>query len=331
MAIGRPFRPIPFVLLACGLLTACAQTELVMHTAKQVQKLETVPAGDGKGVYKIGKPYQVKGRWYYPAEDHGYSKTGIASWYGDQFHGRSTANGEVFDMNEMTAAHKTLPLPSAVRVTNLENGRSIVLRVNDRGPFVDGRIIDVSRRGAQLLGFQNKGTARVRVSVLPAESRQLKVAALSSVANSEPQLAARSSPRIPVERRELPLPGVADTTPAAAPETGEVRVAALEVRPLVQRTPVKPPVLPRNVEILPVSPSGIYVQTGAFGELGNALRMRDLLYRGGIGPTQISRVDFAEGSFFRVRVGPVGSVEQADTLLAEILGAGVEEARLIVE
>ena len=337
MALIRPFRPSLLMVLACGLLAACTQTELVMHTAKQVQRLEALPGTSSPGTYKVGRPYQVAGRWYYPAEDYDYNATGIASWYGRQFHGRKTANGELYDMNALTAAHKTLPLSSAVRVTNLENGRSIVLRVNDRGPFVDGRIIDVSRRGAQLLGFQGQGTARVRVSVLAQESLRLKLAALNAPGNKALQLAAQPAPRLPVETRILPPPG-AGSAPLA---DNELLVAAVRIEPRatpalvraapVVRAPARPLVLPSNVEILPVSPSGIYVQTGAFGELGNALRMRDRLYRDGIGPAQISRVDFSEGSVFRVRVGPVGSVEEADGLLARIVGAGVEEARLIVE
>ncbi|MDX8401305.1 MAG: septal ring lytic transglycosylase RlpA family protein [Mariprofundaceae bacterium] len=116
---------------------------------------------------KIGAPYRVNGRWYRPvAQVSGYDETGIASWYGRKFHGRKTANGERFDMHAMTAAHKTLPLPTMVRVTNLENGRSVVVRVNDRGPFVKGRLIDLSWAAAKALGFLEKGTARVRVQTL---------------------------------------------------------------------------------------------------------------------------------------------------------------------
>ena len=144
-------------------MTSCAQTQLAVHTAKQM-----IPGGDidGGGHYKIGKPYQVNGVWYRPAENPNYNSTGIASWYGKPFHGQFTANGEIYDMDALTAAHKTLPMPSYVRVTNLENGRSLVLKVNDRGPFIHGRIIDVSRRGAQLLGFSEKGTAKVRVQAV---------------------------------------------------------------------------------------------------------------------------------------------------------------------
>jgi rare lipoprotein A len=133
--------------------------------------------------YKVGAPYSINGVTYRPREDLSYSRTGIASYYGGErrggdFHGRPTANGEVYDMYGLTAAHPTLPMPSVVSVTNLENGRSLKLRVNDRGPFHDGRLIDVSRRAARELGFERKGTARVRVEVLPEETRALKEAML---------------------------------------------------------------------------------------------------------------------------------------------------------
>lgn len=127
--------------------------------------------------YKIGAPYTVKGITYYPHIDYGYDETGMASWYGEAFEGHYTANGEVFDLNELTAAHTTLPLPSIVEVTNLQNDRSLRIRVNDRGPFAKGRIIDLSRRAAQLLGFERTGTATVRVRILEDES--VKAAALA--------------------------------------------------------------------------------------------------------------------------------------------------------
>lgn len=117
----------------------------------------------GGGRYQVGKPYKIAGNWYTPKHDPRYDKTGAASWYGPNFHGRQTANGEIFDQNAISAAHPTLPLPSYVRVTNLENNRSILVRVNDRGPFVRDREIDLSKRTADLLGYLHKGTARVRV------------------------------------------------------------------------------------------------------------------------------------------------------------------------
>jgi rare lipoprotein A len=112
---------------------------------------------------QLGKPYQIRGKWYYPKEDKHYSRTGTASWYGDAFHGRLTANGEVYNVADLTAAHPTMPLPSYARVTNMANGASVIVRVNDRGPYHDGRLIDLSQRAAQMLGYANVGTAKVKV------------------------------------------------------------------------------------------------------------------------------------------------------------------------
>ena len=135
------------------------------------------PAGPAPDTpVKIGKPYQVAGIWYYPADDARYDEVGLASWYGAQFHGGQTANGEVFDMDRVGAAHKTLPLPSYVEVTALDTGRTILVRINDRGPFVTNRIIDLSRRSAQLLGIERTGVSRVRVRrVYPNDADRLEL------------------------------------------------------------------------------------------------------------------------------------------------------------
>lgn len=164
----------PLAAAAILLLSGCASDRLNLGEYSQ----RSIFSAKGSS-YKIGKPYKIRGQWYYPAEDYGYSEVGTASWYGEDFHAKYTANGEVYNMHTLTAAHRTLPLPSIVRVTNLENGRSLVLRVNDRGPFAKNRIIDISKRGAQLLGFQNKGTAKVRVEIMAEESKDLKQAILN--------------------------------------------------------------------------------------------------------------------------------------------------------
>ncbi|MCH9764738.1 MAG: septal ring lytic transglycosylase RlpA family protein [Alphaproteobacteria bacterium] len=117
----------------------------------------------GGGHRKIGQPYKIGGRWYTPRKDPNYDKNGIASWYGTDFHGRLTANGEVYDMNALTAAHKTLPLPSYAYVTNLNNNRTVLVRINDRGPYAGNRIIDLSRATANALDLQRAGLGRVRV------------------------------------------------------------------------------------------------------------------------------------------------------------------------
>ncbi len=157
--------------VACLLLTNCASSDKfakrvdpkygVSTSPRVVDLNEAVPKGGG--TYRVGKPYIVGGKTYVPEEDPTYRAEGLASWYGDDFHGRLTANGEVFDMTSMTAAHPTLPLPSYARVTNLANGKSLIVRVNDRGPYHGNRLIDVSNNAANLLGFKSSGIGRVRV------------------------------------------------------------------------------------------------------------------------------------------------------------------------
>ena len=133
-----------------------------VKASPRVSSLRTrLPRGGGRD--QVGKPYKVAGKWYYPKEDRQYRKVGGASWYGDAFHGRLTANGEVYDMTHLTAAHPTMPLPSYARVTNLKNGSSVIVRVNDRGPFARGRIIDLSKRAAEMLDYANSGVAKVKV------------------------------------------------------------------------------------------------------------------------------------------------------------------------
>jgi rare lipoprotein A len=126
------------------------------------------PVPKGGGVYRVGKPYVVAGRLYVPEADTSYREEGLASWYGDDFHGRLTANGEVFDMDGLTAAHPTLPMPCYARITNLGNGKSLIVRVNDRGPYHGNRLIDVSHKAAELLDFKGNGVARVRVEYVGA-------------------------------------------------------------------------------------------------------------------------------------------------------------------
>jgi rare lipoprotein A len=145
------------------------------HTsvASQSGNLGRAANGNSRGTYKVGKPYRIFGKEYYPEENKSYTEVGVASWYGEECHNRRTANGDIFNMNSMTAAHRTLPMPSVVNVVNLENGKSTVLVVNDRGPFADERIIDVSKRAAQELGFMERGTTRVKVQFMERETKEL--------------------------------------------------------------------------------------------------------------------------------------------------------------
>lgn len=294
------------------LLAACSEVELVAHGAKQLQHNSI---SRELGEYKVGKAYQVRGVWYYPSADYDYDETGIASWYGPGFHGKYTANGAIFDENKVSAAHKTLPLPSVVRVTNLENGRSIKVLVNDRGPFAEGRIIDLSRRAAQLLDTERSGTARVRVQILEAESRQ--VAAVSqgmSPENPQPQAAPTST--VVVETLSDPNQAPQQTqTAAVTPQQRSVQ----EVIPSAQQT----------VQLQPVSASKLFVQAGAFSVYDNADRLRARLAT--IAPASISPALVEGTQFYRVRLGPWDDVSDADMVLSRLISSGYTQSRIVVD
>jgi rare lipoprotein A len=149
-----------------------ASPRVVDVTNSIVSKRVAMPRGGGRDM--VGKPYKVRGKWYYPREEIGYTATGKASWYGDAFHGRLTANGEVYDMNHLSGAHPTMPLPSYARVTNVKNGKSVIVRINDRGPYSHKRLVDLSKRAAELLDYTRAGTATVKMEYVgraPIEGR----------------------------------------------------------------------------------------------------------------------------------------------------------------
>jgi rare lipoprotein A len=296
--------------LAFG-LSACAETTLVVDQTKVITQQPAQSYG-----YKVGQPYQVDGVWYYPAVNYDYDETGIASWYGPGFVGQATASGEIYDQNAMTAAHKTLPLPTLVRVTNLENGRQIQLRINDRGPFVNNRIIDVSYRAAQLLGMDVNGTARVRVQVMAEESRQL-AAQLGGgeTGPGAPKVAAAPAPKLVVQ----PLTGgtqVVANAPAA-PKS----IVGLATGPLPQPS--------TSVVLEPVHPTNLFVQAGAFLQITNANNLRSKL--AGIASARIIPVQLGAQRFYRVRLGPIATVADADRVLGQVIAMGNRDARLIVE
>jgi rare lipoprotein A len=184
------------------------------------------PVPRGGGQYLVGRPYTIAGRTYRPSENSAYSAVGMASWYGDAFHGRRTANGEVYDMRSLSAAHPTMPLPSYARVTNLANGYSIVVRVNDRGPFHGGRVMDVSSRVADLLDFKSLGTARVKVEYVgraPLEGSDDSTLLATLRTGREPTMVASRAP-------------AAGSEPAADPTT-----ATIAPNPKLLKAPPPPP------------------------------------------------------------------------------------------
>lgn len=319
------------VLRACCVflfvLSGCAETQFFAHATKEIQERAGLNGQAGSSVYKVGKPYPINGVWYYPKVDYEYTETGIASWYGPNFHGKKTANGEIFDMNRVSAAHRTLPMPSIVRVTNLNNGRALVIRVNDRGPFAHGRIIDLSRRAAQLLGFERAGTAPVRVEILAEESRQIALNATTRRRGPEPKRP-DAAPTVSVTSSTLPAP---QGTKTAKPPSEKFKVAPVENAK--EKSGRSKPVLAtvdEQVTIKPVSADPkIYVQAGAFSQFQNAHKVRAVLKQ--LGPTKITQIDRNKRPLFRVRIGPLSNVSEADQVLASVIKAGYPDAATVIE
>ena len=300
---------------------AFSSKEYGVAVSPRVTRDPNPPKGGGR--YLVGKPYTVRGKVYRPQENpEGYTAQGTASWYGSDFHGLATANGEQYDMNGLTAAHRTLPLPSMVLVTNLENGRALKLRVNDRGPFAHGRIIDVSRRAAQLLGFEQQGTAKVRVEVLADESRILAATDGSGEYAVAGEPVPQAAPRVAVTAEPLPTPG----GDGAAPGPSTTAPAPSTVPQLAAAPAIQPDGVVRQV---PVRPTSIYIQAGAFSDLYNANRLQAQLSQ--FGAVRVTPVIVEGQQFYRVRLGPLASVEDGDRLLGQVVEAGHPEARLVVD
>ncbi len=322
--------PVRFPPLALALLLAVAAAGCQtappplppMPAPKPVpQEPPRVELPASAGVYKIGEPYQIDNIWYYPREQPDYDETGIASWYGPNFYGKRTANGEVYDGNALTAAHKTLPMPVNVRVTNLDNGKSIVVRVNDRGPYARGRIIDLSRRAAELLDVVQTGTARVRVTYLA----RADLGGGAPPPPETPPAIASALPPVPSGRVESAplgaLPGVATAPPVVQKPlpvpvpSAPVQLASTEPSGQVDRVPVP-------------ATNRLYVQVGAFSNIANAQRLMNSL-GGGL---RISTLQRGGQTLYRVRTGPLASVQEADAALARISAqSGGEDARIVVD
>ncbi len=329
-----------FLVLAIFLsfgLVGCAETQFGAHIAKNVGGAKSV------GAYKVGKPYIIGGQEYTPQENFNYTETGIASWYGPGFHGKQTANGEIFDENELTAAHRTLQMPSLVRVTNLDNGRSIVLRVNDRGPFSRGRIVDVSSKAADLLDFKRSGTAKVRVETLPSESRRIAQDAKEGRDTRGYEVALNNNPRPSNSNQTVMLypdtTTIAINTTTADDTIGAAQVSSVERIALEpsRTTPVPGHItddgrfIPNPVvtqQPIPAS-SNVFIQAGAFSNEANALKLSQNL--SSFGPSRVYMTNVDGKSFYRVRLGPYSSIGQADAALGQMISQGAPKAVIVVE
>lgn len=300
--------PLMMALAACG-------------TTPSKPTTTAAPLKQGGGYYKIGNPYQINGIWYYPAENEKYDSVGIASWYGPGFHGKQTANGEIFDENQISAAHPTLPMPVIARVTNLENGKSVVLRINDRGPFAAGREIDLSKKAAEVLGFKQKGTAKVRVQYIGRAPLEGGIGDGMGIAETF------TAPQVDTPPEERRVAGTAPVTSVSTVATTELAPPA----PAATMAPVSDtPAASSQVEQVGVGgPGNIYVQAGSFQSLQNAESVRQQL--SGVGRVEIQTTMVDGTPFYRVRVGPLSDVPAADSSLQTVIAQGHRSARIVVD
>ncbi len=285
------------VALAAAGLVGCGGADMAAHAAGQQD------VTGGATYYKVGKPYRIKGKWYHPREDWDYEEVGYASWYGPQFHGRKTANGEIYDMNGLTAAHRTLPLPSWVEVTNLANNRKIVVRVNDRGPYAHGRILDLSRAAARKLGFENQGVTKVRIRLLQEPS----LAAKEILTGKKTQVASRGNANAATARLNQ-----------RSRQDSSQRVAMLRPQTVIPAIPV---VTPRQGR------AGYFVQAGAFTDYQNARSLQQEL--GPFGMPTIETAPVGSRTFYRVRFGPIKDVKEAETLRNTLLQNGFDRSHVV--
>lgn len=271
---------------------------------------EPIPQHEPRARYGNHSPYEVFGRRYHvlPTAE-GYRERGIASWYGTKFHGRLTSTREPYDMFQLTAAHKTLPLPAYARVTNLENGRSTIVRINDRGPFVGNRIIDLSYAAAVKLGMHIQGTAKVDVEVLmPGDP----LPAPETLLAGEPAPAAGPAPaadgvRVRGIGSDPPVAAVAELSSAAPPSTATAIDTAL----------------------VDAGNPRLWLQLGAFGARENAERLRERLLQAGFTDASVVSEDLPQGTVFRVKLGPLADAGGADALHARLALNGFDKPKLV--
>jgi rare lipoprotein A len=266
-------------------------------------------------VVKVGKEYEIQGVKYNPADVEDYDIVGLASWYGEDFHGKLTANGEVFDMAEITAAHNTLPLPAIVEVTNLENGKKIIVRVNDRGPFSGGRVIDLSKRAAELLGFDKQGTAKVRVTLLKDITEQ----------------AMKEMPKAPVKSSAKDVAPVAEVVNNTSPQ-GVQLANAEDKNPNLghSEAEMKAIALTEPSGVKSYMPRGVFVQIGAFSNNNEKVK-KDVNSLSDIGVVSLQKVDIDGKNILRLRVGPYGSIDDALKIKNKLVKLGYADSRVVIE
>ena len=281
-----------FKFLCLFLLFGCSETTFLINSAKRIGSWGDEP------IYKVGNPYKINGKWYYPAVDYQYDEVGIASWYGPGFHGKTTANGEVFDQNKISAAHRTLPMPSVVKVTNLENGLVLEkVRINDRGPFARNRIIDLSKKAAEELGFIKNGVAKVRVEILEDESRKY----VST--NQKNNYVAEAAEVTEISKKNL--------------------LSSSERKEKVVEKKTE-----ENLENSILTNKELLIQVGAFTDHRNAKTLSEKLSEF---KAYINRVFINNKYLYRVRIGPINNLDLANDMKRKLFELGYTSSHLVMK
>ena len=299
MKLNNIFTSLKFqiIFLIPFFLVGCSEATFLVNSAKRIGTWGDEP------IYKIGTPYKINGKWYYPAVDYDYEEIGIASWYGPGFHGKKTANGEIFDQNKVSAAHRTLPMPSIVRVTNLDNGKVLPkVRINDRGPFAGNRIIDLSKKAAQELGFVNTGIAKVKVEILENESRE------HALVNSGNKITQVESAEIKeIKKTEI--------------------VNNFEKQKIIKNknTNLQNEDFDKQNSIL--SDKQLAIQVGAFTDHRNA---KSLTQKLSDFQAYIERTFVNNKYLYRVRIGPIENLNLAENIKKKLFELGYTASHLIV-
>ena len=274
------------------LIIGCSETTFLVNSAKRIGSWGDDP------IYKVGNPYKINGKWYYPAVDYQYDEVGIASWYGPGFHGKSTANGEVFDQNKITAAHRTLPMPSIVKVTNLENGLVLdKVRINDRGPFARNRIIDLSKKAAEELGFIKNGVAKVRVEILEDESRKY----------------------VSTDQKNNYVAEAAEVTEIS--KKNLLSSSELKEKVVEKKTE-------ESLENSILTNKELLIQVGAFTDHRNAKTLTEKLSEF---KAYINRVFINNKYLYRVRIGPIYNLDLANDMKRKLFELGYTSSHLVMK
>ena len=302
-------------------LSSCTSVELAANLGKKVF-LKKDLTDKSNGIYKIGNPYVVDGKRYYPKKDLNYDEKGIASWYGPKFHGKLTANGEIFNQYKLTAAHKTLPIPSAVKVTNLKNNKSLIVRINDRGPFVNDRIIDLSYQSAKKLNLLKSGTGFVRVQLLRSESLLLEKLAKKGQFPEINEIKKRTTP---------PINQVIHSNVSIKKIGEDNLVVNSQNKFNEKKNKGHIEDVQKKVQALKINGKSykIWVQIASFSNKKSAIILKTKF--NSIKNINIKKTNLKGKYFYRVRVGPFKEINNTKEIYNFLINSGMEGTKIFVE